>query len=400
MVALAVSIVAVSSSVCVAAGTTAPGRAPRPGSLAAYLELVAHYRWSLSSGAPAAATIVEMLSWRDQHMASAVGKLIKRLNGSEQSRMALCDVWMNAQSDAMIATGHLPVPLSECDLTALLRSGIALHTLAAARSLDQREMRRGIQELASAHSLIGELPSSASEFSRRARLTCGYLAQSHQLLGVALSFIQELQGGSLADPETLLALGAAYESYALTCVTDDGKVLSNDGCGRLRQRRAPGRDAIPTSRDGCLALAEANLRRARPLAPALTSVRLRLGHVLAVMGRAEAAGELETVVATSTDAGERSLASLFLARLEERAGRQDEALEHARAAARDAPGSQTARAALARALFMAGEREGAAQEAKGAVTSQPQPFDYYLIYRLGTPWFFGLAFNKLRSDVW
>jgi len=170
-------------------------------------------------------------------------------------------------------------------------------------------------------------------------------------------------------------------------------------CAPLGQTGAlPGR--VPDQRSDFLMLAETTLRQALALDPTLTSARLRLGDVLALLGHAGAAAELEAVAATSRDAGERVLANLFLARLNEQADRPTAAVERARAAAREAPGSQAARTALVHALLLSGEREAAAREAAEAVTSELLPVDYYFVYRLGMPWYFDSSLEQLRVGIW
>jgi tetratricopeptide (TPR) repeat protein len=386
-------------------GQTIPPPPPAPsGGLGAYLDLIAAYRWSLIIGEPPNAAVARALAWRDKRMDSVVRQLHKALNAKGRDAAESCALWIDGEMRARLATGHELVPLQKCDPAVVLRAAIGLHTEAAVRAVGRSEASRAVQQLLFAQSHVAALPPSERLFARHWYLAAGSLAQSVPFVGAALSLFRELEGESQLEGGELMALGSAYEAFALLCVNDQGAVTQADLCDRLpfigtprSQQETSG--AAVLRRVALLRLAVAYCRGALALDPKLPSARLRLGQLLAELGQAEAAAELTAVCREGETAAERSLAHLFLARLSENEGRLAAAQEHARLAVRELPESQAALVALAHALFISRDTAAAADAARELLVSGPQPTDPYVAYRLGVPWLWGSALQALRAEI-
>jgi tetratricopeptide (TPR) repeat protein len=107
-----------------------------------------------------------------------------------------------------------------------------------------------------------------------------------------------------------------------------------------------------------------HFRRALERDPLLHEARVRLAHAEIVLGRADRAASLLAEARTaSRDAGVLYLAQLFTARLAEKGGAVDEAIDAYGAAVSAVPGAQAARIGLAQAL----ERSGRIAEARAAM---------------------------------
>jgi tetratricopeptide (TPR) repeat protein len=115
------------------------------------------------------------------------------------------------------------------------------------------------------------------------------------------------------------------------------------------------------------------LGAALSLAPGRQDARIRLGHVAQKLGRLEEARKsFEAVLAANTDPEATHFAHLGLGRLDEDQGRLGEAAQHYREAVRGFPACQTARIALAHALYVQGDAAGALAEAEASLVAAPR----------------------------
>ena len=113
-------------------------------------------------------------------------------------------------------------------------------------------------------------------------------------------------------------------------------------------------------------------RRAIEIAPTSAEARLRLGRVLALLGRPEEAKTaFERVIAEGADEETRWLAHMFLGRVHEQAGRHVEAITSYRRAL-GLRATQSATIALANALDRSGERDAAVAQLQLLATTADQ----------------------------
>jgi tetratricopeptide (TPR) repeat protein len=110
------------------------------------------------------------------------------------------------------------------------------------------------------------------------------------------------------------------------------------------------------------------LRRATAMDPALAEAHLHLGRVAWRLGEpAEALAELETALSVAGTGPTAFLAELFLGRIQEEAGRPDDARRRYAAAIAIKPDCQSARIALALLLHGQGDSAGARREIEHAL---------------------------------
>jgi hypothetical protein len=168
------------------------------------------------------------------------------------------------------------------------------------------------------------------------------------------------------DPHLLLARATLHQAYAdrrlqtffARARTGPGRGLAPDLTKGARDRPAQPRPPQDSATE--LSLAEADLRRALALQPALREARVRLAHVLNDRGANEEAASLARA---ALDAGLppffEMYATLILGRSSARLGRVDEAhAAYARAAAL-APDAQAPRIGLAQVALVQGKPEAA-----------------------------------------
>ncbi len=184
----------------------------------------------------------------------------------------------------------------------------------------------------------------------------------------------------------LLVLGSIEETVGAQAsfrVTDealidphtenDGEVYNTRGQSELLHRREVRRH---------LDRAQGALRSAAAADPSLLEPRLRLGRLAWRRGEtAEARSALEDVLARKPDARTAFLAHLFLGRLDEDAGRLDDAARSYEAALALDPHSQSARLALSHVRLRGGDATGARADVETTVGSagrRPQPDAFWL----------------------
>ncbi len=202
------------------------------------------------------------------------------------------------------------------------------------------------------------------------------------------------------DPEVLVAVGALDEMLAsrhVTLSTDMlwiGVVRKGDVArhmATLNRRR----------RDG-LKLAEAAYRKALAIDPQSAESRLRLGRVLSLTRRGEAAlAELEAAsAASSADTRTRYLAALFAGGVHEAAGRWPLAIEAYRLATQQGP-FLSAGIALSHALQAAGDRDAAHEALQRSLDRdrQEQRSDPWWDYPLGPRRLRDRLLHQLREAI-
>ena len=144
----------------------------------------------------------------------------------------------------------------------------------------------------------------------------------------------------------------------------------------VRELRANNVGVAVGSRADELQRAERFFRQALTLAPDHVRARLRFGHTLGELGRhAEAATELQQVLAATPDRPHEYLALLFLGRAQEARARTDEARRYYQRAADLYPAAQSPRLALSRLAQHSGDRAGA-QNAVRLLSARSNPAQY------------------------
>lgn len=191
---------------------------------------------------------------------------------------------------------------------------------------------------------------------------------------LAAPLAEKVRAAAPRDAEVQLLAGCAEEGVAMEKAVLD---------------RAS--DAAPAR-----ARAETAFREALVLDPESHEARLRLGKLLLDAGRAaEAEPLLAEVDAKTTDARQRYLARLFLARWAERSGRSERSIEEYRHALETWPGSQAARLGLAHAL----EKSSGPAASRRIIGPAVDPYrprgatDPWFLYPIGPP---GLAETVLQ----
>jgi tetratricopeptide (TPR) repeat protein len=190
------------------------------------------------------------------------------------------------------------------------------------------------------------------------------------------------------DPDLLLLSGTLHQAYA------DPRVQRFAGRARTPERIPFGAPLSrgelaplaegPRSAEHELALAEASLRRALALQPALGAARVRLAHVLTDRGgNAEAASLAAAALEHGLPPFYESYALLILGRSSARLGRLDDARAAFTRAATLAPAAQAPRVGLAQVALA----EGRATAALAQLTSlsnpghpQSAPDEHWLVY--------------------
>jgi tetratricopeptide (TPR) repeat protein len=211
------------------------------------------------------------------------------------------------------------------------------------------------------------------------------------MIGLAVGQNRWLDGLGWADrglrdfpgaAELLLASGSIQENVALQTARGDPppdlEVLADPGVRRVRSQlllRREVRQWLEKARQALVDAAAAD--------PSLGEAHLRLGRVAWRLGEPGAARpELERVLSGRHSASEAFLARLFLGRLDEDAGRLDEAARSYEAALALEVNSQSARLALSHVRLLRGDPATARAEAERAVRPggsrlRPDPFWLY-----------------------
>lgn len=149
-----------------------------------------------------------------------------------------------------------------------------------------------------------------------------------------------------------------------------------------------------------LLAAEQKFRAALKLDPQLLEARVRLGRVLGLQGRDDAArDELDRVRREAGSGCEAYLAALILGSLHERASRFAEASEAYRAAIREYPESQTAYIALAHVRERQADRDGAWDTIRTMLQPQAKRQDPWWLYSYAQYWQTDKRLARLRTMI-
>ena len=260
-----------------------------------------------------------------------------------------------------------------------LRAALMLHSDGA-----QRARRDGqsplLQESAAVEvaRLMKDEPTHRA-FARRWYETMASLAQHETRWDEALAWAERGLRDFPDSVEMRLVQGSIEETLGAQAgfrATDEALVDPNSRQSRseLLQRREV-RDHL----EGAIRA----LRAAIAADPSLLEPRLRLGRVAWRLGEtAEARSALEDVLARKPDAAKAYLAHLFLGRLDEDAGRIDDAARSYEAALALDPRSQSARIALSHVRLRRGDASGARAEVDATLDAagrrrDPDPFWLY-----------------------
>jgi tetratricopeptide (TPR) repeat protein len=197
----------------------------------------------------------------------------------------------------------------------------------------------------------------------------GYLqGEGEGALLQAVAHTDEAVARFPADPEILNAAGALHEFIASPAV-DLSPPPRSQRAGPLDAGWVPSPVLVRRKRDG-LKLAEGFYRKALTADPTFAEAHLRLGRVLHLSGRLDAALEEFRLAATAGDTRIRYLASLFTGAVREANGQWAEAIAAYREAGRQCSGCPSAAIALSHALYRDGQRDGATRSIDAALAGR------------------------------
>jgi tetratricopeptide (TPR) repeat protein len=209
------------------------------------------------------------------------------------------------------------------------------------------------------------------------------------------------------DPQARLALGRAHEAglFILSLVTRanraDRPVLSSAGFDYNREHGPRGVVPSAPAEEAYRRDAIESYREALRFDPELLEARLRLGRLLWLGGKADAALRELAAVAAGSVPESSYLAHLFLSRIEDERGREPAAIAHAEAAVALGPRWQAGQLALADLLQRSGRGGDAAVIIASAVAvpDERASEDAWLLYHLGAYDRAAAAFEALRAMV-
>ncbi len=215
-------------------------------------------------------------------------------------------------------------------------------------------------------------------FARRWYEAMAGLAQGENRWNEALEWAERGLRDYPVSAEMLLVLGSIEETVgAQAPFLDAGEALFDPDSSRSWSERLQRREVREH-----LEKAHRAIRSAVAADPALLEARLRLGRVAWRLGEtAEARSALEEVLSRSKDASTAFLAHLFLGRIDEDAGRLEDAARSYGVALTLVATAQSARLALSHVRLRSGDTPGARAEVEksiGAVGRRPQPDPLWL----------------------
>jgi tetratricopeptide (TPR) repeat protein len=214
----------------------------------------------------------------------------------------------------------------------------------------------------------------------------GYL-QGELSLVPAVAHVDDAVARFPDDPDILTAAGALNEFIASPGV-DLSPPPRSQRAGPLENAHwSPPPVLERRKRDG-LKLAEEFYRKTLTSDPRFAEAHLRLGRVLYLSGRLDAALEECRLAATVGDARVRYLASLFAGAVREANGQRAEAVAAYREAGRECPGCPSASIALSHALYRDGQRDAATVAIDAALAGKEVDLraDPWWSYPLGPFW--------------
>lgn len=197
------------------------------------------------------------------------------------------------------------------------------------------------------------------------------------------------------DAALLLACGSLHETIA---GLPAGGVLD----ALLRHREGASLQSARRTRERQLEVAARPLERLVALDPQNTEARLRLANVRRLQGRAgEAAPMLEAISAdeSAADARARYLASLFLGRIEQDAGRLEAAAVRYQQASEALSSGQSAYLAASHVALLRGDAGSSAALVDRMLAAPVNPGDPWRAYPLGQHWLAGPLLASLREQA-
>jgi hypothetical protein len=308
-----------------------------------------------------AAVEVAALLWA-QINGSEYGRLIDQYRAGDVKSIVTAGDWTASNlatlEEFLLAHkslwGRPGSPVERFDAMALA-AAVMLHT----DSVVYVRMPAGHLEIARRLLAVIDDASLPEHFRQRWYLAvAGYLqGEGGGALPQAVAHSDEAVGRFPTDSEILTAAGALQEFIASPAV-DLSPPPRSQRVGPVDNDWAPPPVLVRRKRDG-LKLAEAFYRKALTSDPTFAEAHLRLGRVLHLSGRLDAALEEFRLAATAGDTRIRYLASLFTGAVREANGQWAEAIAVYRKAAGQCPGCPSAAIALSHALYRNGQRDGA-----------------------------------------
>jgi hypothetical protein len=374
----------------------APALAAAQGVTSPYLELVWRYRAGDTVGALTAAAALPTEGLRARVLRDLGPYLCEKAGGVRD-----CDQLRRRQLGVY---RQRVAPL----LKVALPAAVLLH-LHASTSLDLS----GARDAGRAHrnlvrvllDRMGEIegdldPADVPRFHeqrRRAHLLIVWLLQSDLAVDAIDEDLPGLRRAFPDDADFLLASGWVDETRARPMFLRNRLSLSQptatvDGGARWLDRERTFR----------LTRAATFYRQTLAVRPSYAEARVRLGRVLFLQNRLDAARSVLAEIDASAEPRFRYLAAMFGAAIDERAQRAPAAKRGYEAAMRLWPAGQAARIALGRLLARDGDRASAAALI-AALPIEPPPLDAaadpWAWYYLGQAWRIEPSFLALRADL-
>ncbi len=285
---------------------------------------------------------------------------------------------------------------------------VLLHTDAALRHDAAGERDAAEEQRSIARELLGRVRGTPddADFERLWFHAMGDHALELVRVEEAIQLFEALVERYPTDAEAQLARGRAHEaallvlSWAVRPSLAEQADLTSDVFAYNRYRRTHPGAPVLASEDAHRGSATQSFREALRLSPGLVEARLRLGRVLWLDGKLDAAERELVAVAAGPSPDGRHLAHLFLARIEDDRGRLPEALAHAEAAVALRPQWQSSRLELAFLLRRAGRGGEATLALVATLAADPAASqDGWLRYNVGAHDRAALELEALRGMV-
>jgi len=287
----------------------------------------------------------------------------------EQAR-ALLALWREARAcracPAMVLWRRTPI-----------RAALLLHTDAADRAHRDGRPSRHHDGAAIAIARVLKDDPPGEGFARRWFEATARLALAESRLADALQRAEQGRREFPGSATLLIVVGAVEETFGRLALSRLPDAALVPGSSRTAASLTARREALNHLED-----ARRALHSAVKTDPSLPEAHLQLGRVAWRLGKAgEARAALEEVFRRQPGPPPLFLAHLFLGRLDEDAGRFDEAARSYEAALALDPSAQSARLALSHAELRLGRSEAARREVEGtlgAVHRRREPDPYWL----------------------
>jgi tetratricopeptide (TPR) repeat protein len=325
---------------------------------------------------PLAALLAATTSISAQVLSPAYRTLVARYAAGERTQAAddLCG-WSDSRVKKEVPTawGELP-----------LRAALMLHTDCVRRApVDRKLPGPHVNAAWSIARAMAKQPSLRA-FARRWYEAFAELAQSEYRWGDALEWAERGLDDFPGSAALWLVRGSIQEMQALQAAQAQANLPH--GLGVVDPLQA----------------ARKSLRAAIHADPSLAEAHLRLGRVAWRMGdTGEARAELELALARSTEPRTSYLAQLFLGRLEEDAGRFQDAAARYEAAVATGSVYQSGHLALSHARMRLGDRAAARREVELALasTSRKTERDPLWLYPWGPAVGVAERLDAMRQDA-